>query len=103
MSSDPLLQLLTRAFFLAIFALAALDLLRRRDLARLEIALLFGTLALAILLQVVEDLGWAVPPWLSTLSILAVLAQPYLLVRLLGHFRSVPRIQHNLAVIGLIV
>jgi signal transduction histidine kinase len=101
---DPLLQLLTRGVFILVFCLAFLDFLRSRNLPRLEVAALLGGLALITALQAVGDLRWfTLPDWASTAGTLALLAQPYLLVRVLGHFRSVPRVQHGLALIGFAV
>ena len=101
---DPILQLLTRGVFILVFGLTLIDFLRWRDLARLEVAALFGSLVPAIALQAVTDLtGFTMPDWAATASVIAVLAQPYLQVRVLGQFKSVPTLQHVVALIGLLV
>lgn len=101
---DPLVQLVTRGVFGLVFILTLLDFLRWRDLPRLEIAAVFGGLALIITLQVIADAtGMILPTWTASLSALAILAQPFLMVRVLGHFRRVPALQQVVAVVGLVV
>jgi hypothetical protein len=81
-----------------------LDFLRWRDLPRLEVAALFGGFALIIVLQFITDLTpIALPDWVTNAGVLAFLAQPYLLLRLLAQFRTVPRLQEAVSVLGLIV
>jgi PAS domain S-box-containing protein len=101
---DPLLQALTRGVFILVFCLTLLDFLRWRDAPRFDVAALFGGLALVIVLQILRDLTpIALPTWATTLSVLALLAQPYLLLRVLGQFRAVPRLQQAIGVGGLLV
>ena len=99
---DPLLQLGTRGVFILVFCLTLLDFLRSREIPRLEVAALFGGLALVIAQQSVSALtGSPLPAWTATLSAVALMAQPYLLLRVLAQFESVPRYQQVLALIGL--
>jgi len=92
MSANDLLQGITRIAFVLISGLTLRDLLRYRDRRHLDIALMFASLAVAILLQEISKLtsqgGW----WLTTLGTLATIAQPYLLLRLVEHFRPVRRL-----------
>jgi signal transduction histidine kinase/CheY-like chemotaxis protein len=100
---DPLLQWLTRGVFILVFCLTLIDFLRWRDVPRLEVAALFGGLALVIVLQLAIDLtGVSLPVWAGVAGILALLAQPYLLLRVLAQFREVSRLQKVLGLIGLV-
>ena len=89
------LQTLTQVGFVALFALTLLDLLRRRARAQLEIAALFGTVGIPMLLQWLAPSGAARAVGLA--GALLLLAQPYLLLRVIGHFRGVPRLQRLLS------
>src|SRR5215207_4625352 len=101
---DSILQFLTRGVFVLVFGLTLFEFLRRRDLAHLEVAALFGGFALLILLQVVGNLRpAAVPEWASRAALLLFLAQPLILLRVLGQFRPVPRLQRILGIVGLLV
>lgn len=88
-----------RGAFVLIAVLALLDLIRYRDQTRLDIALMFVSVAL-IIIQLTAN---PVPAnrWLSIPSSIAVAAQPYLLLRLVQHFHPVPRALRWLALIGM--
>jgi signal transduction histidine kinase/CheY-like chemotaxis protein len=93
---DPVLQLVTRGVFILVFCLTLRDFVRWRDVPRLEIAALFGSLAVIITLQALGE-AINIPDWANTAGILAFLAQPYLLLRVLGQFRKIPTSQHRIA------
>ena len=98
MSFDAVI-VVVRVAFILIAVLALLDLGRYRDQTRLDIALMFVSVAL-IIIQLTAN---PVPAnrWLSIPSSIAVAAQPYLLLRLVQHFHSVPRLIRWLALIGM--
>jgi signal transduction histidine kinase/CheY-like chemotaxis protein len=101
---DPLLQLMSRGVFILVFCLTLLDFIRKRDLQRLEVAAVFGTLGLVTVLQSFTDVtSIQAPDWLQTAAVFAILAQPYLLVRVLAQFRPVPRLQRTVALVAMIV
>jgi PAS domain S-box-containing protein len=101
---DPLLQLLIRGVFILVFCLTLVDYLHWRDIPRLEVAALFGGLAIVIAEQTIADLtATTLPDWATTLAIFALLSQPYLLLRVLGQFRPVPRLQQAVGLLGLVV
>ncbi|HLG68925.1 MAG TPA: response regulator [Chloroflexota bacterium] len=102
MSGDQALQTLTQLVFVLIFILTLVDAIRRRDRARWEIAALFGSLALIIVIQGVSQLTGISLPVASLIGTLALLVMPYLLVRLVAHFRTVRPVQHVIG-IGYIV
>src|SRR5438105_1046925 len=100
--TDPVLQLITQVVFVVAFALSLVDYVRRPTVPRLELTLLFGCLTPVIVEQLVRQTGGALPNWLSTLAVPAFLAHPYISLRLLSHFRAVPRYQHAIAVLALV-
>src|SRR6202171_2041736 len=97
------LKALTELAFGALFLLTIVDFARVPDRIRLEIALLFGSIAPTVLvLAFTTATGTAIPNW-SVVSTVFLLGQPYVLVRLLSQFRHVPRIQHVIAVACFVV
>src|SRR5690349_10332499 len=103
MLAIELVPVLTRLTYLLIAGLTLLDFLRQRDRSRLDIALTFGMLAFSVLVQEFDELGGTPPPGLRFLSQTAVILQPYLLLRLITHFRPVARRVLVAATIGLAV
>ncbi|HLQ33376.1 MAG TPA: ATP-binding protein [Chloroflexota bacterium] len=102
MTTVAALQAVTQGVFVLIFGLTLSDLVRYRDRAHLEIAGLFGTLALIILLQGVAQItGVVLPPYAKLIAAAVIVAQPYMLLRLVTHFRSLPRTQHAIALVCL--
>jgi signal transduction histidine kinase len=81
----------TRVTYIVLGLITLIDLIRWRDRARLDIALLFVTLALIVILQEFIALGSAQAFWLAKFNQLALMAHPYLLLQLVEHFRPVPR------------
>jgi signal transduction histidine kinase/DNA-binding response OmpR family regulator len=97
------LQAVTQAAFGALFLLTIVDFARRRDRIRLEIALLFGSIGVPVLIQAYTTAtGTEIPYWTAASGVF-LLGQPYILVRLLSQFRRVPRVQHIIALACFIV
>lgn len=94
MSATDLISLVVDTAFGLIALATLLDLARHPDQARLDIALLFGTLAFSTVTSAVLRALGIQAAWLSTLSSLILLAHPYLLLRLVAHFRPLsPRVR----------
>ena len=91
------LQALTQAAFGSLFLLTIVDFARWRDRIRLEIALLFGSIGVPVLIQAFNTATAGEIPYLTVASTVFLLSQPYLLLRLLSQFRRVPRVQHVIA------
>jgi signal transduction histidine kinase len=92
MSADALLQVLTQALFVAVFAFVGVAAIRRPRRANFDIALLFGAIALAIAdVWITSALDITPNRVLTALSGSLVMAMPYLLLRLLDDFSAVPR------------
>src|SRR6266511_2140913 len=102
MRVDDLLDLVTQGALLLIAVLTLADLFRHRDRARIDIALMFGALAAIVLIQGLTTVARQQAPWLGQLGAILLLAQPYLLLRLVQHFRSVPRVVRLLAMVLLL-
>ena len=100
---EDLLSWITQGCLLLIAALTLVDLVRHRDRTRIDIALMFGALAAIILIQGLTTLIRQQVPWLGLFGAILLLAQPYLLLRLVRHFRPVPRPIQLVALGGMII
>lgn len=91
----------TRTVLALVAVVALADFVRHRDRVRLDIALMLGSLALAIVVQQLSLLV-GLTRWASILLGVALLSQPYLLLRLVQDFRQVPVPVHRAALAGYI-
>ena len=101
-----LLQYLTEIFFVLLVIITIVDFVRHRDKVRRDVALLLLSLTTAILLRLVRQItGIAIEdaPWMSLVGSLALLAQPYLLVRIVHYFRPVPPLVYRGALGGMLL
>jgi len=103
MSGEILLQLITRGALVVIAGLTVFDFFRDRQRVRLDIALMVLSLASSILSSQLAPLAGPLARWVQTIGSIAVVAQPYLLLRLVEHFRPVPRLLRLAAQGGLVV
>jgi signal transduction histidine kinase len=103
MLADDLLRWITQGCFLLIAASTLVDLVRHRDRTRIDIALMFGALAAIVLIQGLTKVIRQQVPWLVLFGTILLLAQPYLLLRLVRHFRPVPRPIQFVALGGMII
>jgi signal transduction histidine kinase len=90
----------------AIVLLAILMLLqwaRRRDGVSLDIALVFGTLAFILILEEALRVADVEAVWIRPLGISVLFGHPYLLLRVVSHFRPVSNAVTRLSVAGLAV
>jgi signal transduction histidine kinase len=90
MTVSALLEVITRWSFVVLGALTTADYIRRRERDRLDIALMFASLGGTILLQEILKLLGAESRWTLAVTTSLTLAQPYLLLRLVDHFRPLP-------------
>ncbi|MBZ0303066.1 MAG: GAF domain-containing protein [Anaerolineae bacterium] len=103
MNVSELLTHLSRIFFVVLAVRTLIDFLVYRDRIRRDIALVFLCLTSGILIGLFRAItGWALP-WLSQVSTVALLAQPYLLLQLVSYFRPVPRLVMRGALAAMIV
>lgn len=87
MTVTTLLEITARWSFVLLGALALSDYLRHRDRDRLDIALMFASLGGTILLQEIIRLLGVQSRETQTITSILIIAQPYLLLRLVDHFR----------------
>lgn len=101
MNLNDFLTLVTQLLYVLVAGLTLLEWVRHREQTHLDIALAFVSLAVTIVAQNVQQVAGLQLPWLSLLGSLAILAQPYLLLRVAHDFRPVrPLIRHG-ALLGL--
>ncbi len=103
MSLNQFATLLAQISLILIAALTAIDFLRHRDKARLDIALMFGSLALVLLSQGMRNLTGEQARWTGPIIALLLPAHPYLLLRVVGLFRLLPRAVRRAALVGLVL
>jgi diguanylate cyclase (GGDEF)-like protein len=80
---------LTRATFVLVAILTLVDFVRYRGRTRLDIALMFASLAIYVVIQAVSNRLYIEARWVNTLGVASALAHPFLMVRLVQHFREV--------------
>src|SRR4051794_38687853 len=101
--TDLLVQL-TRIFFVVLSILTVVDYLRHRDRTRRDIALVFVALASSTLISVFLQITGLQPQlWTTLLGEIGVVSQPFLLLRLVAYFRTIPRVVWWVALIGWII
>lgn len=76
---------------------------RWRDRVSLDIFLVFGSLAILLILERTLRLTHIQAAWIRPLGISVLLAHPYLLMRVVAHFRRVSRTVRRAATAGLVV
>jgi signal transduction histidine kinase len=94
---------LTRFIYLAVFVVTLFEYVAHRDETRLDIALMFATFAVTVLAQEYAQITGIQSRWIDLGRSLAIMTQPYLLVRLVGHVRPVPAWVRRTALAGMVV
>src|SRR5258707_15794212 len=101
MSANDLLTLLTQLIFTLLGCVTVFDYLRHRGKTRRDIALLFGSLATLFISSALLPAKGSQPnPAVQIINLLALVALPFFLLRLLRYFRSIPIWLMRLAQIG---
>jgi signal transduction histidine kinase len=86
-----LITLLSQAIWIVIFVLVAWRYVHSRMPAHLDMTIFFGVLAFVVVESRVATLVGLVPPeWFTDVLITAIIALPYVLVRLVDDFTTVP-------------
>src|SRR5690349_3093009 len=102
MSASALLQYLTQAIFVLVFAVVGARAVRRRLRTDVDIALLFGALSIIIALQWLDSaLGLRLGRAEEVVTASLLLAHPYLMLRLLADFARVSPWPLRAAEVGL--
>jgi signal transduction histidine kinase/DNA-binding response OmpR family regulator len=95
-----LVLLAAEVTFAVLFLRALLGYLRRRDPLRRDVTLVFAPFVLVFCIDMVRLAQGALPRWLNVIGAAAVLAQPYLTLRLAGRLRAVPRALTVVVLVG---
>ncbi len=96
MADRVTLQAITQGIFVLLFLFTLAAFVRQRDRARLEVAGLFGSVAIIIFLQAFTAVTGIASGDATFAATLLLLSQPYLLLRLVAHFRPLPPVLHAL-------
>jgi PAS domain S-box-containing protein len=88
---EGFLDTLTQIIFLLLAGSTLFNWIRQRDETRLDIALVFIVLAVTIILQDLQRIFPTFTRLIGILVFLALLAHPYLLLRVARYFRPLPR------------
>src|SRR5690606_15945085 len=89
--------------FISLGFVTIVDYLIYRGQIRRDIALLFGCLAFLFLAQIITSTGDPQYQWVGLIGVMALVTQPYLLLRLVRYFRSVPTLYMRMAGLGMVV
>src|SRR5688572_1453987 len=90
MTVENLLTFLTQVIFLLVAVSTLFNWAIFRNRARFDIALVFLSLAIAVIAQELQRFLPAWAPALTLVFLLALLTHPYLLLRLVRYFRPIP-------------
>jgi signal transduction histidine kinase/ActR/RegA family two-component response regulator len=103
MTAAELVRYLTNALFLVVFISVARSALRERNRASLDTTLLFGAIALVIVQSQISTVLGVRSTILTVLSLLLLLALPYLQLRLVEDFAGVRPVVMRLCIAGIAV
>lgn len=103
MNTNDLLGFLTQLFFLVLGVVTTINYLRYGGETRRDIALMSGSLGVAFLVQILARVTDTQSPWVDVLGSLALITQPYLLLRLAQYFHNIPTWTLRLALSGMVL
>jgi signal transduction histidine kinase len=103
MSLQTFLEWFTQGAIVLLAIMMVRQWARARDRVSLDIALVFGTLASVTILERSLVLANIQTRWIRPLGISVLLAHPYLLLRVVSHFRPVSRAVKRIATIALAI
>lgn len=103
MQINDILTWTTRGCFFLLAVLTLRDYWHQRDQARLDIALLFNALAVLYAAQVFSEITGVTSWWLGAVALMTLVAQPHLTLRLVQHFRVIPRWLHRASLSGMLI
>ncbi len=103
MSLQAFLEWFTQGSIVVLAGLMVVQWARWRDRVSLDICLVFGSLAVLLILERSFRLAQIQAPWMRPLGISVFLLHPYLLLRVVSHFRPVSRAFFRAASIGIAI
>lgn len=102
MTALDLISGLTQAIYVIVFVLVALRMWRQPTPAHADMAVFFGVSTFVILAQEIVAFLGTPPVWETDATVALVMALPYLLLRLVDDFTTVPSLVKRIAEAGLI-
>lgn len=102
MTIERLMALISQLIFILLCFSSIVDYVRFRDEVRLNIVLMFATLAIPILASLIGRLI-PLPQWIEIAAILPLLAQPYVLLRLVRHIQPISRLFQRFALASMVL
>ena len=103
-SLDKITLYISQSFIVGIALLTIIDYLRHRDQARLDVALMFSSLGIAFFFGLIDTIWEELEnEVLGILPFVFFTAQPYLLLRLVTHFREVSKVGTRIAFWGMVI
>jgi PAS domain S-box-containing protein len=103
MNAIELLTVIAQLFFSLLCVATLIDFVQRRDNTRRDIALMFGSLGFSTAISLISKILGVRLVWLNTLGSLALIAQPYLMLRIVRYFRPLPVAITHAALVGVVV
>ena len=103
MPLQTFLEWLTKGSIVLLAIIMMVQWARWRDRVSLDIFLVFGSLAILLILESALPLAHIEAPWIRPLGISVLLAHPYLLMRVVSHVRPVSRTVRRAATIAFVV
>ncbi|MEW6084046.1 MAG: PAS domain S-box protein [Chloroflexota bacterium] len=103
MSALDFLDIVVHIVFILIGAIAILGYLRHRHETQRDVALMFGTLSIPFLLQLIARIqGEEISAGAQIISVIVLVFEPYFLLRLVRHLQSMPAYMMRLVTYSLI-
>lgn len=102
MTLERLMALISQLIFIILGFTSLVDYVRFRDQVRLNIVLMFATLAIPILAALVGGVS-PLPQWVKMVAVLPLLAQPYVLLRLVRHIQPISLLFQRFALVGMVL
>lgn len=99
MSTDVLITLALDLLYLGVSVVTIVEYARWPSPVRRAIAAVFGSLGITFAAQVLKTIFPSIPTAVVSWSSLSLLAQPLLVVWLIGHFRRVPRWWYGVTIV----
>ncbi len=92
MNQEEIITLLTRSIFIIITLITVIDFFKTRKQRQLDIALMFSSLAVTTIIQLISDITGVKNRNLQIFGSVILMMQPYFMCRLVQHFYPVNKI-----------
>ena len=104
MTALELVTLLSQAIYVVVFVLVVVNYIHAATPAHLDMTIFFGILAFVVVeSRIVRLIGVMPPDWFSAAIVVSIVALPYILLRLVDDFTTVPALLKRAAEAGLVV